>query len=135
MKAPSKILVIRSEISELRTVENFVKEIFKEYDLAQKEFNKVFLCISEAVINSIKHGNKNNRDKDVFIEIKCRNNYLEILIKDEGDGFNPDSVGDPTTKLNIKKESGRGIHIIKSLTDEMEFNKAGNCVQFKIECQ
>lgn len=131
---PRKILVIKSEISQLKMVENFLMEVFKEFKLSQKNFNNVFLCISEAVVNSIEHGNKNDKDKTVSIGVDCNENQIEVYIKDEGDGFNMEILEDPTDKLNIKKESGRGIHIIKSLSDKIEYNSKGNFIRFKIIC-
>lgn len=129
-----KILVIKSEVSQLEVVERFIFDIFRECNLAVKNFNKVFLCISEAVINSIEHGNKNDINKLISIGIECNENQMDIYIKDEGDGFNLNEIPDPTTISNIKKESGRGIHIIKSISKKIEFNNEENCIQFKIEC-
>lgn len=129
-----KILVIKSELSQLELVERFVNEVFKEYKLAIKNFNKVYLCISEAVINSIEHGNKNDKNKSISIGIECNEKQMDIYIKDEGEGFNLNEIPDPTTNSNIRKESGRGIHIIKSISKKIEFNKEEKYIQFKIEC-
>lgn len=129
-----KILVIKSEISQLKRVESFLYEVFLEFKLSQKNFNKVFLCISEAVVNSIEHGNKNDKNKTVSIGVDCNKNQIEVYIKDEGLGFNIDVLEDPTQKSNLKKESGRGIHIIKSLSDKIEYNSKENFIRFKIIC-
>ncbi len=131
---PPKILVIKSDKSELKNVELFVNEIFTECNIADKYFNKVYLCISEAVINSIEHGNKNDRNKKVSIIADYEKNKLNIEIKDEGDGFNFELIEDPTMPENLKKESGRGIFIIKALSKQIEYNKKGNSIHFKIEC-
>jgi serine/threonine-protein kinase RsbW len=130
-----KILVIKSDISELEKVENFIVEILNEFDLAQKYFNKIYLCVSEAVLNSIKHGNKNDHNKTVSIGIDCDVNEINILIEDEGEGFDIKSIEDPTLRENIKNESGRGIFIIKNMSDKLEYNEKGNRIQFKIECK
>ena len=132
---PPKLLVIKSDISELEKVENFINEIFKEYDLAQKYFNKIYVCVSEAVVNSIKHGNKNDENKTVSIGIDCDLKEINVLIEDEGEGFDIKNVKDPTLRENIKNESGRGIFIIKNLSDKLEYNEKGNRIQFKIECK
>lgn len=132
---PPKLLVIKSDISELEKVKNFIVEIFKEYDLAQKYFNKIYVCVSEAVVNSIKHGNKNDENKTVSIGIDCDLKEINVLIEDEGEGFDIKKVKDPTLRENIKNESGRGIFIIKNLSDKLEYNDKGNCIQFKIECK
>ena len=129
---PSKILVIKSNTSELNKVELFVNELFGESNIPAKYFSNVYLCISEAVINAIKHGNKNKIDKQVFISANFFEKVLNIKIKDEGEGFILKNVKDPTDCSNIKNETGRGIHIIRTLTDKIKFNKKGNSIHFKI---
>ena len=130
---PPKILVIKSDTSELNNVEVFVKELFTENNIPRKYFNKVFLCVSEGVVNSIEHGNKNDCNKEVCIFADCESETISVEIKDEGDGFNLEEVADPTSPENIRKESGRGLHIISALSEQIEYNK--NSIQFKIECK
>jgi serine/threonine-protein kinase RsbW len=132
---PPKILVIKSDVAELKKVEDFLINIFNEYQLEKKYFNKVYLCLSEAVINAIKHGNKKDLTKTVTIIVECDKKEMDIRIEDEGEGFNVNDVEDPTLYENKKKESGRGIFIIKKLMDKMQYNEKGNRVQFKIECK
>jgi len=129
---PPKILVIKSDTSELNNVEVFVKELFTENNIPRKYFNKVFLCFSEAVVNSIEHGNKNDCNKEVCIFADFEEQTISVEIRDEGDGFKLEEVTDPTSAENIKMESGRGLHIIRSLSEQIECNK--NSIQFKIEC-
>ena len=130
-----KILVIKSNISELKNVEIFLQKTFEEWNISQKNFNSVFLCVSEAVVNSIEHGNRNDKNKTVSIRVDCVEQQIDVCVYDEGEGFDFNNIIDPTLKENIKKESGRGIHIIKSLTKEVEYNEIGNRIEFKIECK
>ena len=132
---PPKLLVIKSDLSELKKVENFLSDILNEFNLAQKYFNKIYLCVSEAVVNSIKHGNKSDRNKTVSIGIDCDEKVINVLIEDEGEGFDINLIEDPTLKSNLKNESGRGIFIIKKMSDKFEYNEKGNRIQFKIECK
>lgn len=132
---PPKIIVINSDVTELKLVENFLADIFMKYDLDKKYFNKVYLCISEAVINSIKHGNKNDRSKKVSIEVTFDFHEIEVKVEDEGNGFDINNISDPTKEINLKSESGRGIFIIKTLTNQIEYNEKGNRIKFKIECK
>ncbi len=132
---PPKMLVIKSDVTELKKVEDFLINIFNEYKLEKKYFNKIYLCISEAVINSIKHGNKNDWNKQVSIIVNFSKDEMDIQIEDEGDGFDINEVKNPILKENINKESGRGIFIIKNLSDKIEYNEKGNRVQLKIECK
>ncbi|NOR75398.1 MAG: hypothetical protein GQ525_09580 [Draconibacterium sp.] len=127
--------MIKSDTSELNEVELFVNELFEEYGIPIKYFNSVYLCISEAVVNSIKHGNKNDISKQVFITANFVEKVLKIKIKDEGEGFILKDVKSPIDNSNIKNETGRGIHIIKTLSHSIKYNKKGNSIHFKIDCK
>lgn len=133
MSKNSEILAIKSDKKELEKVEKFLQEIFEKENLPIQCFNKVYLCISEAVINSIEHGNKNDRTKEVDIQINCSRGNLCIEVHDQGDGFDYELVEDPTTKENIKRETGRGIHIMKSLCNQVEFKNRGKSVSIQID--
>ena len=135
MNKYSNILVIRSDKRELRKVEFFLSTVFEENNLPTEQFNRVLLCLSEAVVNSIDHGNKNDTRKNVYIEIECISGKISIKIRDEGDGFDYTNIEDPTLKQNIRVETGRGIYIIKSLADEFNFNDKGKSVCFKVSCK
>jgi len=132
---PPKKLIIKSNNSELGKVESFIKSFFYEYGIAKRFFNKVFLCISEGVINSIEHGNRNEYNKEVSIFADCESKTIVVKIKDEGAGFDIENIPNPTNKENIKKASGRGIYIMKSLSDKVECNKNEITILFKIDCK
>lgn len=134
VKAPS-ILVIDSKHSELQRVEKFIKDVFSYYNFNEDCFNKVFLCISEATVNSIIHGNKEDHRKKVELNVDCKKHLISVTITDEGDGFDINAVPNPTKKENLLKESGRGIHIIKTIANKLTFNKKGNSLKFEIECK
>ena len=132
---PANILVIRSVKSELKKVENFIKEVFAYHSFPDSCYNKVLLCISEGTINSIVHGNKEDRRKKVELNVDCKTHLISVTITDEGEGFDHQIIPDPTKTENLHKESGRGIHIIKSLSKHFEFNETGNSMYFQIECK
>ena len=129
------ILTIYSRKSELNKVEDFLKEIFEKYQLPEKNFNKVLLCVSEAIVNSIVHGHKHDENKVINIRVQPKQHDILFTITDEGEGFDITAVPDPTDSINLKRESGRGIHIIKSICDVLEYNEKGNSIQFLINCR
>jgi len=132
--SPNHILVINSTQEELQKVEKFLTEIFELHQLPKGCFNNVLLCVSEAVHNSIIHGNKKILHKKIEVHVNCKKQSLEVTVTDEGEGFKLESIPDPTETINIKKESGRGIHIIKSLSQKINCNEKGNSLQFQINC-
>jgi serine/threonine-protein kinase RsbW len=73
------------------------------------------------VNNAIKHGNKLQKDKTVTVMITYKSGKIEITVKDEGEGFNPDKIADPLAEENLMKEIGRGIFIVNSLIDDVKF--------------
>ena len=87
--------------------------------------------ISEAVNNSIVHGNGLDIRKNVFLEIKYFNDQLLILVKDEGRGFDQKCIRDPTSMDNLRKEHGRGIFLLREMADEVNFTDGGSSVMIK----
>jgi serine/threonine-protein kinase RsbW len=128
-----EILSIKSDLSEIKKVEKFLFRIFEKNNLPQKIFNKVFLCISEAVVNAIEHGNRGDNQKEVLIKINCKSDCMTVAIRDEGDGFNYGEVEDPTRRDNLMNEGGRGIYIIRSLCSQLAFSSKGKCIEIKID--
>lgn len=107
-------------------VEQFVLDVAEEVGLNENKFNNIALAVAEAISNSIKHGNKNDKNKKVFIKIEVKNDQMIVTLKDEGTGFDPNTVPDPTRPENILKESGRGVHIMRSLLDDLRYNFTPN---------
>ena len=114
--------VVQSDAELLPELEEFIIDIAERYNLDKNKFNNLVLSFSEAVSNSIVHGNKLDKTKKVFIKVIVDNEKMTISIKDEGTGFDLKSVPDPTKLENILKDSGRGIHIMKSFVDNLHYN-------------
>jgi serine/threonine-protein kinase RsbW len=121
-------LVISSELTCLNEVRNFLEEIFIESNLNRNYFNRVFLGLSEAVSNSIVHGNRYDSSKSVSVCAFCTESNLVLEVSDEGDGFSIDCIKDPTCLDNLKKENGRGIFLIHEIADEVVFSAGGRKV-------
>lgn len=79
------------------------------------------MSIREAVTNAVLHGNKQDEAKQVRIGIKSSAVEIEISVRDEGAGFNPTDIPDPTDPENIMKSSGRGIFLMRNFVDEVEW--------------
>ena len=124
-------LVISSQLVNINKVRCFLEEIFAESRLNMNCFSRVFLGISEAVNNSIVHGNCLDKNKQVFIRVIYTEDNLHIEVKDEGDGFIAESIADPTTIENLKKENGRGIFILQQIADEVNYFDGGSKVLIK----
>lgn len=126
-----KSLVISSNIKNINQARLFLEQVFVEFNLNQNYFNHVYLGLSEALTNSIIHGNKSNDSKNVFISIRFSGNELFVEIEDEGEGFPFENIYDPTCTENIRKERGRGIFLIRHFADEIIYKEGGRKVLIK----
>lgn len=120
-----------STIDSLAKVEQIIEEIKVEYNISDEIYGNILVSLSEAVNNAIKHGNKMDESKQVeFSFIMEENKYL-FVISDQGEGFNFNDIPDPTHPDNIEKIDGRGIFIIQSLADEVDFERDGREIHIR----
>lgn len=124
---------ISSSRLQLNEVENFIRKLFEKFKIRDELFFKTQVCVNEAVVNSIMHGNKFDENKLVTISSFTVKSYLYFSIADEGEGFDFNDLPDPTHVDNIFKETGRGIFIIKNISEEIVFREKGNIIEFKIK--
>lgn len=96
---------------------------FKERDLFG-----IRLSVDEAVTNAIKHGNNQSPDKSVRIHFRLNKHHLRVEIEDEGAGFRPEDVPDPTAEENLERTSGRGLMLMREFMTRIEYNSKGNLV-------
>jgi len=97
--------------------------------LKEEEFFNIKLCLDEALVNAIKHGNKLNPDLPVEVDIEADDNSITLKVKDQGAGFDFQNIPEPIRPDTIHKVSGRGIFLIKSLMDEVEFFDYGKVIK------
>ena len=123
-------LILKSSRSEIRRFEVLQEQANQKFNLAAEKFVNLQIACSEALINAIVHGNKEDESKSVFTNIEMNELKMCVRIKDEGKGFKIEQLPDPTLNENILKESGRGIYIIRSLVDEFECNSSEKGTEF-----
>ncbi len=84
--------------------------------------------LTEALSNAMLYGNNSDPEKRVRVEVTIKLDEVSVIVTDQGVGFDPESVPDPTLPDNISKTGGRGIFLMKALMDEVQFNERGNSV-------
>lgn len=124
-----KTLKIQSILNNLSVVENAIDSITNEYGVTQEYYGKIMVSTLEAVNNAIVHGNKSDKEKFVNIEISLLKSILQVTVEDEGRGFRPGEIPDPTKPENIEAINGRGVFLMSKLADEIKFNRKGNKVK------
>ncbi|MEN6385097.1 MAG: ATP-binding protein [Phycisphaerales bacterium] len=100
----------------------------KQLGYSDDDIFAMHLSMEEAIVNAVKHGNRADCDKNVTIEYDLTPDKIIITITDEGGGFEPANVDDPRSGENIYKTSGRGVLLIKSYMDSIEYNQSGNAI-------
>lgn len=124
-------ITINSDIENLRVVETLVDTLSKKLGISDEVYGKILISTVEAVNNAILHGNKGKKEKLVKVDFTADGNYFEVKVKDEGDGFEFDNIPDPTDPANIENLHGRGVFLMRSLADTIEFNDSGNEVKMQ----
>ncbi len=126
-------LSLQSTYAESEKVPDFVSDIQNEIGLDEAIAGKLMLILSEAATNAIVHGNELDESKKVDIELQFGPKKITAIVKDEGQGFDPESsTDDPLAEENLLKAGGRGVFLIKKLADNVEFSDGGTKVKFEI---
>lgn len=114
---------IESDPNNLITVEEFVNYFCKDNNLTDDQLANVLLAVTEATTNAIIHANKCDQSKMVTIDVKVNETKLVVRVKDEGEGFDPADIPDPTEPENLLNESGRGVYLMRVYMDNVEYNR------------
>jgi serine/threonine-protein kinase RsbW len=127
-------LQLPSKLESITELESLIEAIADKYHVGEDTFGNMMTCLNEVVNNAIVHGNKQDPNKKVIVNVEIDHNRIIWTITDEGPGFDYVHLADPTAPENIENLSGRGVFIIKMLADQCVFNAAGNEVEllFKI---
>ena len=121
-------VIITSELNNINKVEDFIEKTIKEFKLSENLRGKITLAVIEAVNNSILYGNKQNLQKLVKLTAFKGHQRVIFTVEDEGEGFDFNNIPDPTTPENLIKVTGRGLFLMKKLTNELLFVQNGSKV-------
>lgn len=116
-------LEIESDPNNLITVEEFVNYFCKDVKLREEKLSDVLLAVTEATTNAIIHANKSNASKKVTIDAEIKDSKLVVKVKDEGEGFDPGEIPDPTEPENLLKDHGRGVYLMRVYMDNLEYQR------------
>ena len=121
-----KIPSIKENVS---VVESFIENVGEKIRIEETIYGNVLVSVTEAVNNAIVHGNKEDKNKKVRLGLKQNKKSIRFIVEDEGMGFDHNTLPDPTNPKNIEKVKGRGIFLIKSLSDKTTFKQGGRVVE------
>lgn len=118
--------MIPSDTAAGRAVQERIVNLMEQQNFPMRAVFGVRLALEEALVNAIKHGNRMDPDKKVRVLCQICEIKVRIEIEDEGEGFDPSDVPDPTDEENLEKPGGRGIMLMRSFMNLIEYNDAGN---------
>lgn len=125
-------IVIGSSLDQISEVESLIDRVCEDLDWGGDNYGNVLIAVTEAVNNAIIHGNAQQADKKVTVGVEKVNDKVVFSVSDEGSGFDFDNIPDPTAPENLEKPDGRGIFLMKSLADDVDFENGGSkvCITF-----
>jgi serine/threonine-protein kinase RsbW len=128
-------ICIKSHLAELVKIEQLSRKIAKTIHLSEDQRDNLSIAVTEAVGNAIVHGNKKDPNKNVEIVFQIQEDQIRVSVTDEGPGFELDQLADPLDPENVMKESGRGIFILQTLMDDVDFtfSSKGTTISFTLK--
>lgn len=124
-------LSLRSEVSAISPFVDTLMHLIRKYQWVPGNEEDVEIAVREALANAVIHGNHEDPGKQVYVGCRGGTDEVSIIISDEGQGFHSGDVPDPTAPENLKSSHGRGIHLMKTLMDEVRFERGGTVVYMR----
>jgi serine/threonine-protein kinase RsbW len=117
-------MTLPSAPKSISRVESFLHKVNATAGLDDIAFHKVMVSLTEAVNNAIMHGNRAQKEKKVHVRCEVEEDGLLFCVADEGRGFRPELIDSPLKDENLLKESGRGVFLMRTLMDRVDFHRA-----------
>ena len=118
----------QSDIQVALGVRLCILSIMKELGYSQRDLFCMELATEEAMVNAIRHGNESDAEKKIQVECAITRDMASIIITDEGGGFDPDGLPDPTADENLERPCGRGVMLMRKFMTSITYNEIGNQV-------
>jgi serine/threonine-protein kinase RsbW len=116
----------------MRWAQQAVLSRLQTFAYEHEEIFAIWVCLQEALVNAIEHGNGNDPNKRVRMTYLTSDYGTWIRIEDQGGGFDPQALADPTSSANLDQPHGRGVFLMRCLMDRVEFNRRGNAVTMEL---
>ena len=126
--AENQKIRISSKAENIILVERMIEDVCDLFNISEDYYGNILVSLTEAVNNAIYHGNKANPNKSIDISFKSHPDRVSFSVKDEGVGFNFNTLPDPTNPENIEKPNGRGVFLMRNLADKVYFEDNGSKV-------
>lgn len=131
MVGKENTLKIASKADNIAELEGFIEQLRDTENIPDEVYGNILISLTEAVNNSIFHGNVYDESKFVTVEFKREGNLLSFKVHDEGEGFDYNNLDDPTDPENLEKLTGRGVFLMQQLSDYLIFSNEGSTVEMQ----
>ena len=121
-------MILPNNLAEVRRVQDDIETALQANRWGDTDVFAIKLAVEEALVNAIKHGNQLDPDKKVRVGYAVTDDRFDITISDEGPGFNPADVPDPLDEINIERNCGRGVFLIKNFMTSVEYRNGGSTI-------
>lgn len=128
-------LKIPSTPEQIKHLESYIKDLSTRHAISDDLYPNILISLTEAVNNAIIHGNNQDQEKYVHICFDKKNGSFVFEVTDQGQGFNPSKIPDPTLPENLECCGGRGVFLIKQLSDKVNFRNEGSTVEICFNIQ
>jgi anti-sigma regulatory factor (Ser/Thr protein kinase) len=125
------MLTLTSDPKNIARVETFVEGLVAKYQISPDVYGNILISLTEAVTNAIIHGNHKDISKRVCVKLKKQKDLIAFMVSDEGGGFDFDCLPDPTSPENLLKLGGRGVFLMRQLSDDIVFSENGSTVEIR----
>jgi serine/threonine-protein kinase RsbW len=120
--------VLPTDLAEVRRVQGDIKDALTAQGFGDRDMFHIELAMEEALVNAMKHGNQLESERRVYLQYKVSADRFDVRIEDEGTGFDPEGIPDPTAPENIDRPCGRGLYMIRSFMTDVRYHGRGNVV-------
>ncbi|MEZ6142644.1 MAG: ATP-binding protein [Zavarzinella sp.] len=125
MATTGREAVLPSDLSVVRKIQDEISTALQEVVFPEEHHFAIKMAVEEALVNAIKHGNQLDPDKTVTVRYEFNHEWFEIEISDEGSGFDPEDVPDPTAPENLERPCGRGLLLMRYYMNQVVFKNSG----------
>ncbi|MBK9129373.1 MAG: ATP-binding protein [Phycisphaerales bacterium] len=119
-------VTVPNDLRSVKKPERAIMDLLERHGFHKETIFAIKLAFEEAITNAVKHGNRNDPTRHVYLRYYVDDRRAVIMVRDEGPGFCPDHVPDPTADENLERPCGRGIMLMATYMTKLRFNDRGN---------
>lgn len=124
---------IPSNTADGLAVQERLVALMEQFDYTMRDIFAMRLSLEEGITNAIRHGNKFDENKSVTVQCEISGERMRVVIRDEGEGFDPEEVPDPTLEEFIERPCGRGLMLMRAYLNCCDYSDGGRCLTMERE--